>query len=131
MICKMYINAIEEIDTRILESLDASGCNGFEKTNGQYFELDVDLTVDTGAVGETDDINDTVNYSSVIKVTEKAFTQNKRNTVECAAHDVARAVLAAFAPVAAVRVCLKKPDEPLKADFDYVAAEITVDRGDS
>ncbi len=31
MICKMYINAIEDIDTKILESLDASGCNGFEK----------------------------------------------------------------------------------------------------
>ena len=31
MICKMYINAIEDIDTRILESLDAAGCNGFQK----------------------------------------------------------------------------------------------------
>ena len=31
MICKMYINAIEDIDTKILESLDASGCNGFQK----------------------------------------------------------------------------------------------------
>ncbi len=31
MICKMYINAIEDIDIKILESLDASGCNGFEK----------------------------------------------------------------------------------------------------
>ena len=31
MICKMYIEAIEDIDTKILESLDASGCNGFQK----------------------------------------------------------------------------------------------------
>ena len=31
MICKMYINAIEDIDVRILESLDAAGCNGFQK----------------------------------------------------------------------------------------------------
>ncbi len=31
MICKMYITAIEDVDTRILESLDASGCNGFQK----------------------------------------------------------------------------------------------------
>ena len=31
MICKMYINAIEDIDTRILESLDAAGCNAFQK----------------------------------------------------------------------------------------------------
>ena len=31
MICKMYITAIEDIDTKILESLDASGCNGFQK----------------------------------------------------------------------------------------------------
>ena len=31
MICKMYINAIEDVDTKILESLDAAGCNGFQK----------------------------------------------------------------------------------------------------
>ena len=31
MICKMYITAIEDIDTKILESLDASGCNAFQK----------------------------------------------------------------------------------------------------
>ncbi|MDD6004922.1 MAG: phosphonate ABC transporter, permease protein PhnE [Firmicutes bacterium] len=31
MISKMYITAIEDLDTRILESLDASGCNTFEK----------------------------------------------------------------------------------------------------
>lgn len=31
MISKMYITAIEDIDTRILESLDAAGCNAFQK----------------------------------------------------------------------------------------------------
>ena len=31
MITKMYITAIEDIDTRILESLDASGCTTFQK----------------------------------------------------------------------------------------------------
>ena len=31
MISKMYITAIEDIDIRILESLDASGCTGFQK----------------------------------------------------------------------------------------------------
>lgn len=31
MISKMYITAIEDLDVRILESLDAAGCNGFQK----------------------------------------------------------------------------------------------------
>ncbi|MDO4356995.1 MAG: phosphonate ABC transporter, permease protein PhnE [Clostridia bacterium] len=31
MISKMYITAIEDLDTKILESLDASGCNTFQK----------------------------------------------------------------------------------------------------
>ena len=31
MICKMYITAIEDNDVKILESLDAAGCNGFQK----------------------------------------------------------------------------------------------------
>ena len=31
MISKMYVNAIEDLDTRILESLDAAGCTRFQK----------------------------------------------------------------------------------------------------
>ena len=31
MLCKMYIEYIEDMDTRILESLDAAGCNLFQK----------------------------------------------------------------------------------------------------
>ena len=31
MITKMYITAIEDLDTKILESLDASGCDAFQK----------------------------------------------------------------------------------------------------
>lgn len=31
MISKMYTTAIEDLDTRILESLDAAGCNTFQK----------------------------------------------------------------------------------------------------
>lgn len=31
MISKMYINAIEDLDTKILESLDAAGCTTFQK----------------------------------------------------------------------------------------------------
>ena len=31
MISKMYITAIEDLDVKILESLDASGCSGFQK----------------------------------------------------------------------------------------------------
>ena len=31
MISKMYITAIEDLDTRILESLDAAGCDAFQK----------------------------------------------------------------------------------------------------
>ena len=31
MISKMYINAIEDLDTKILESLDAAGCTAFQK----------------------------------------------------------------------------------------------------
>lgn len=31
MIAKLFIEAIEDLDTKILESLDAAGCNTFEK----------------------------------------------------------------------------------------------------
>ena len=46
MVSKMYITAIENLDTGILESLDAAGCNTFEKIRvGPRWFFSVDLSI--------------------------------------------------------------------------------------
>ena len=48
--------------------------------------------------------------------------------VPCKTDCVATEVLRQYAPVRTITVCVKKPQAPIKADFDYVAVEITRER---
>lgn len=105
------------------------GVNPEEKVNGQLFELDITLSSDLRKAGKTDCLNDTVNYAKVIKLACATMLTEKNDLIERAATRVAEALLDGF-PVQTVTVLLKKPEAPMKADFDYVGVEITRTRED-
>lgn len=100
------------------------GVNPPEKEKGQPFELDITLSVDLSAAGESDDLTKTINYSTVSKRAIATMLAEKNDLIERAATRVAEAILAEF-PAEEVTVLLKKPRAPIAADFDYVAVEIT------
>lgn len=100
------------------------GVNPEEKENGQNFYLDIVCTADLQNAGQTDDLNETVNYSKIIKAITKVFTDNKYDLIERAARVVVDCVLDNFERVQTVKVTLRKPEAPVKADFGFVAVEI-------
>lgn len=100
------------------------GVNPEEKENEQTFELDITLHTDLSRAGMTDDLNDTINYASVAKLASAVMLQEKNDLIERAAARVADAILENY-PTEAVTVLLKKPEAPMKADFDFVGVEIT------
>ena len=111
---------MDRILIRGLKIFAYHGVNPEEKDNGQYFVFDITCSVDTSTASETDDIETTVSYAKVIKETTRIFTAEKYNLIETAAKK--------FEKIQTVTVLLKKPEAPVKADFDYVAVEITVNR---
>lgn len=106
------------------------GVNPEEKRDGQNFILDVTISKNLKKSGSTDDLNDTVSYSKVIKTINKAFNKEKYDLIEKAAQSVAESILHCY-DVDEVKVLLKKPEAPIKADFNYVAVEITRKRCDT
>lgn len=100
------------------------GVNPEEKENGQNFYLDIVCAVDLHVPGQSDDLEDTVNYAKIVKAVTKVFTENKYDLIERAAQVVADCVLDGFEKVESVRVTLRKPEAPIRADFGYVAVEI-------
>ncbi len=104
------------------------GVNPEEKAEGQMFILDIECLVDLSLPSISDDVSDTVNYASIIKLVKKVFTSNKYNLIEKAAGISADAILDNFGKIKQVTVKLKKPDAPVKANFECVAVEITRDR---
>ncbi len=106
------------------------GVFAHERRDGQLFILDIWLTVDLAPAGQSDALTDTVHYGEVIACVRRIFTAEPFNLIEAAAHHVARAVLAEFALVEAVKIRLRKPDAPIDEEFGHVACIIERARAD-
>ena len=106
------------------------GVNPEEKENGQDFILDISAYLPLAKAGKTDNLEDTVSYAKIIKLTRAVFTAEQYDLIEKAARKVAAEILKTFDMIESITVTLKKPDAPIKADFDYVAVEISLSRKD-
>lgn len=107
------------------------GVNEEEKRKGQPFVLDITLDAALAEAAAADDLEKTVNYSSVAKAALRVMTAEKYDLIEAAAQAVAETILKEFALVKRVEVTLKKPRAPIAGDFDYVAVRLVRERGAS
>lgn len=94
------------------------------------FELDIAMKTDLSAAGESDNLSDTVNYAKAMKTAIRVMNEKSYDLLEKAAQRVADQILTEYPSVLSVDVLLKKPEAPIKADFDYVAVQITRLRSD-
>lgn len=106
------------------------GVNPEEKRDGQQFVLDVTLYLSLLRACRSDDLNDTVSYAAASKTVIRTMTEAKYDLIERAAQRVAEQLLAEYNTVEKVEVLLKKPEAPVKAEFDYMAVQIMRQRGD-
>lgn len=100
------------------------GVNPEEKEDGQNFVFDIDLYVNINKACASDDVNDTVSYAKVIKTVRRVFTETKYDLLEKCAQVVSDAIFEEYLDVQKVEITLKKPEAPMKADFEYVAVNI-------
>jgi len=121
---------MDKILVRNLKIFAYHGVNPEEKEDGQNFVLDIDAYVDISVPYLTDDVEDTVSYAKIIKETVKIFTCQKDDLLERAAQRVANGLFESFDKIQKLRIVLKKPEAPIKADFGYVAVEIFRERDD-
>ncbi len=115
---------LDQIQIRGLRVYAYHGVKETEKEKGQPFELDITLWTDVRIPGNSDRLEDTVNYSKVAQKAVALLRSEKNDLIERVSTRVADGILEAF-PVEGVTVCLKKPRAPIAADFQYVAVQIT------
>lgn len=111
-----------------LELFAYHGVNPEEKEKGQRFVLDIHMDTDVSEAASTDDLTKTVNYAAALKLARSVFLADKYDLIETAASRVAEALLSGFDRISALSVTVKKPDAPMKADFDYVAVTVRRER---
>ena len=104
-----------------LRELGVHGVLPEEQTRPQPFEVDVELTVDLSAAGESDALDDTVDYSAVargdqpggeLRALPAARAARRRASPRCAAVDER---------VTGVAVTVRKLHPPVRAMVDHVA----------
>jgi 7,8-dihydroneopterin aldolase/epimerase/oxygenase len=104
------------VDTIFLEGMQFYGYHGVnpeERTLGQRFLVDVELSTTLRVAGRSDDLNDTINYSAVYKRVQSIVEGESRFLIEAVAEEIASTLLRAF-PAAGVTVTVRKPEVALR-----------------
>ncbi len=119
------------MDKIIIDSLKIfayHGVNPEETQLGQWFVLDIEAEADLAKACLSDTLDDTVSYAAIVKTVKHAMTEKNCKLLEHAAQYTADAIFSNHTQINHLRLRLKKPDAPIKADFNYVAVEIERDR---
>ena len=99
------------------------GVYEFEKEKDGIFELDIEIYLPLFKAGESDRLEDTINYEDIISVVTKAFTDKQYALVEAAAQSVCDRLLNDF-KIDKITVRVRKPHAPIDADFETVEVQL-------
>jgi len=115
-------------DKIILSEMEFYGYHGVnqeEKIQGQKFVVDLEINCSLLLPGQTDDLNDTVNYSQVYKLIKSIVEGPSQNLIESVAENIAYRILSETS-ADEVTVKVSKLQPPIKgSQIKSAAAQIT------
>ncbi|NLP11123.1 dihydroneopterin aldolase [bacterium] len=100
------------------------GCEQDERTNGQRFEVDLDLVFDAAPAAASDRLKDTIDVRQVYREVQNIVTNDRFYLIETLGEHIAQRILQSF-PVGSVTVAVRKPFAPLGGLTDGTEIEIT------
>lgn len=104
------------VDTIFLDGMQFYGYHGVnpeERSLGQRFLVDVELSTMLQTAGRSDNLNDTINYSTVYKRVRAIVEGSPRSLIEAVAEEIAMTLLNEF-PTTRVIVTVRKPEVALR-----------------
>jgi len=99
----------------------------FERRDGQEFVVDLVLGMDTGPAAQSDDLQDTVDYGTLVEEVRSAVANDPVDLIETLAQRIADVCLRP-PRVEAVEVTVHKPHAPIPVTFQDVALTINRSR---
>jgi dihydroneopterin aldolase len=110
-----------------IECYGHHGVFDFERREGQTFLVDLALGIDTAPAAASDDLQDTVDYGSLVASVKAAVEKDPVDLIETLAQRIAGVCLLDDR-VEWAQVTVHKPDAPIDATFADVALTITRNR---
>jgi 7,8-dihydroneopterin aldolase/epimerase/oxygenase len=110
-----------------IEAFGHHGVLDFERREGQIFRVDLVLGMDTRAAARSDDLQDTVDYGTLVAAVKNVMENDPVDLIETLAQRIADVCLS-DGRVQWAEVTVHKPDAPIEATFNDVALTITRSR---
>jgi dihydroneopterin aldolase len=110
-----------------IEAVGHHGVLDFERRDGQVFKVDLTLGLDTRPAARSDDLQDTVDYGSLVAAVKKAIENDPVDLIETLAERIADVCLT-DSRVEWTEVTVHKPHAPIEATFSDVTLTITRSR---
>jgi 7,8-dihydroneopterin aldolase/epimerase/oxygenase len=110
-----------------IEAFGRHGVLDFERREGQIFRVDLVLGMDSRPAARSDDLQDTVDYGTLVAAVKKVVENDPVDLIETLAQRIADVCLS-DGRVQWTEVTVHKPDAPIQATFTDVALTITRSR---
>ncbi|MFP5283236.1 MAG: dihydroneopterin aldolase [Actinomycetes bacterium] len=117
----------DRVALRGIAGFGRHGVYDFEREQGQRFLVDVDLALDLGPAGATDDLTRTVDYASLAGRIVADIERDPLNLIEALASRIAETCLSSE-QVVAVEVTVHKPNAAMPVPVSDVAVTVTRSR---
>ncbi len=121
---------VDQIEVKGIKALGTIGVLPEEQERAQPFEVDVTLESDLSQSGQTDELNDTVNYAEVVETVVNVITGEQHRLLERVAQRLADEILG-IDQVEAVTVTVRKLRPPVPHLLDHSAVSIRRERNPS
>lgn len=100
------------------------GAGDGERADEQTIEVDVDMTVDLRAAGESDDLEKTVDYGAVFRLCQQVAEGRPYRLLEALAERTATEILGVESAVLSVVVTVRKPGVPIEGVLEYAGVRV-------
>lgn len=95
-----------------------------ENQLGQIFIVDLEVFIDLRAAGQSDSLDQTINYAELYQLSKQMMEQERFRLIEAVAENLASRILKTFATIDEIMVRITKPTPPIPGHYDSVAVEI-------
>lgn len=118
---------LDAIYVRDLDLYGYHGCSEAERTVGVRLRVSVEVLA-TQSAGETDAVEDTVDYAALARLAAEVVTGPSRRTLESLAEEIATRTLAQWPQATQVTVSLEKPAAPVPLQVGALGVRIVRSR---
>jgi len=115
---------MDKVHIKNLKILGKHGVYDFEKKQNHFFEIDAIIFLSLKKAGESDNLQDTVDYVEAVNLITKIFKEKDCKLIEAVAESICSALLDSY-PIKKIKLKIRKPHAPIDADLDTVQVSIS------